>query len=66
MKSSYWYRLEGIFSFFLFGPSGPHDFPGKISKIIRPGGFYPIQIRGGTRYWYTIFSASLGSGRRSP
>ena len=37
MKSSYWYRLEGIIPK-LFGPPGPCVFSsGKVSKIICSG-----------------------------
>ena len=31
IKSSYHYRLEGIFAIFS-APPGPHDFPGKSAK----------------------------------
>ena len=43
------YRPEGIFSI-LFGPLGPFDFPGKLSKIIRAGDlFAPSKISRGDR-----------------
>ena len=48
IKASYRYRLGGIVAIFCT-PPGPYDLPGKISKIIRTGGFFPIKIFGGTQ-----------------
>ena len=46
MRSSYRYRLEGIFSinFFLFGPLAPYDFPGRKAKSFAPVLFSPHQF----------------------